>query len=193
MRTHGTRDRILIALTGPRCARELADGLGLHVRAVQTAIGRLAEDNLVDCVTPDLTQARLYSLTGLGRTKRYDLTRENIVDEPPIDWDVYACIQSGSYRRRILTALDGTLTVRQIRKSLVEQGCGMQQSHIHSTLADMQAWDLVTKEDRQGWRTTPAGSTMRNYMLALTNPQTASGAGHRSAADRGAGRSGPAA
>ena len=187
------RDRILIALNGPRCPRELADALALNLRGVQSAINRMAEDNLVECITPELTQARLYALTSLGQTKRYDLTRDQAEAEPPIDWDLYAYIQSGSYRRRILAVLDEASTVRQIRKQLVEQGCGMQQSHIHSTLKNMQKRDLVTKEDRQGWRTTPTGSTMRAYMLKLTSCRTAIGPGNRVGAVQSADRSGPAA
>lgn len=64
------RDAVLAVLDTPRCAREVAERIGAPIKSVQTVLHRLVREGVVQCVTPELRQARLHTTTVIGRVAR---------------------------------------------------------------------------------------------------------------------------
>ena len=62
------RRDILLALAGERLTpREIADETEYYLSHVSNTLSDLADENLVECLTPDRNKGRIYTLTQEGQ------------------------------------------------------------------------------------------------------------------------------
>lgn len=167
------RDQIIVALeAGPRCARELAEAFGKNLRTTHTAMRRLAENHLIECVTPDEAQARLYGLTSAGRVAYYELTGKEPDRQPTVlDLGLYTYVQAGSCRRLVLALLTEPRTVSQITKLGRQRGAKLYNNHVADALSDLEATGLALRDERR-WSLTANGLAIHDHQQRLN--QTAS-------------------
>lgn len=156
-----TRDRVLVELRSPRCAREIRERLGLGRKAVESAIARLARSGLIECLTPRSLQSRLYGPTSLGELLLAELDptgTTRVVEEAILD--LYAWIQAGSYRRWTMKHLTIDLTPKALRKRIVQDCARISANHVHAVLRTFDANSIADRCNGL-WSLTTLGWTLR--------------------------------
>lgn len=157
------RDRVLPWLVTPRCARELSELACVPVKTAQSVLWRSARLGLVACVTPDVRQSRLYRLSPLGSAWIAEAQGEM---PACTEWDEFtlrlrAWVQSGKYRRAVLSTLDGPMTPQGLRKNIrhVLPSLRAGINHVQRTLQSLRDVRLVRTivSRRTLWVRTPLG------------------------------------
>jgi hypothetical protein len=154
------RDALLPLLDAPRCARQLRERSGCKRKAVETAIKRMADQRLVQCITPGLRQSRLYVLTPLGRLIVHEMTGHSVPDLPDLPWPLYAWIQAGTYRRLVLRHLAHPMSPKSLRMSIVAEHKQVGANHVHTVLRDF-AQRGIARNDGRTWSLSPLGEAFR--------------------------------
>lgn len=167
-----TRQRVLILLREPRCAREIRERLpGTHRKQIETALHRLAQDRLAECVTPGVLQSRLYRRTYIG-----DLLVDELIGEPPRPWTVMhddelrtrAYIQAGRYRRLVLRVVgneDDPRTARELRKSVLPVYSRIGMGHVHQALRELMHRGVAVRDEHGRWSLTELGEKLQAIEL----------------------------
>ena len=166
-----TRHRVLLLLGEPRCPREIRERIpGSHRKQIETSLHRLAQDRLIECVTPNIRQSRLYRRTYLGNLLVHELTGEE-----PISWRINtdeefairAYIQAGKYRRFVLRAMDPDReqTPKEIRKSVLPMYRRIGANHVHTVLRGFREHGIAEPDEHRRWSLTELGKTMLDIEL----------------------------
>src|SRR5262245_58243497 len=114
-----TRDRIILELRTPRCAREIRERLGIGRKAAESALSRLAHGGVARCLTPQVRQSRLYGLSALGRLLLAEIDpAPGRLGAAEVPLDLYAWVQAGAYRRLVLRHLTEPLRSKQLRERI---------------------------------------------------------------------------
>jgi len=165
------RDRVLAVLDVPRCAREIADSLGMPANTAQTILGRLAAEGMTRCVTPQVHQARLYGLTTAGRLMRIEQAgHPNRMNAPVMlmdDLALYAWVQAGRYRRLVLQHLHGMMSARVLRQSIMPTYPRLSMTHVYDVLRAFRARGLAVDDPVDGWQLTPQGRRLQHAALSI--------------------------
>lgn len=156
--------QVLRALWSPRCARELAEHLGIPTKSAQTGLLRLQRRGLVACMTPGLRQCRMYARTVRGRLVAGEAGAVPVTVEVP-GWylELHAQLQAGRLRRRLLSALHTAIDSRALRRQLIAAGHSMGMSHLYATLRWLQRHRVVVRDGAGRWGLTPLGERLRRY------------------------------
>lgn len=158
------RDFVLPYLSSPRCPRELREHTGLPRKTVESTLVRATRAGLAMCVTPELRQARLYQLTPIGREwarqSGLPLPAELADELQPSLLRVYSWVQSGYYRRLVLSHLDGAYSVRELRRRILREYQRIGSNHVRATLRDFAAHGLASRNGPL-WELTDTGLTMQ--------------------------------
>ena len=114
------RQRILVRLTQPMAAKQLAKNTGLTRDECSHALATLATRALVVCLNADARRNRLYWLTGLGAACQRRLHTESGCptersDLPRVDWHLYGSV-CHSHRGAVIRALTEPLPPATIKR-----------------------------------------------------------------------------
>jgi len=162
----------LVLLREPRCAREIRERLpGSNRKQIETAIQRLAQDRLVECVVPRVRQSRMYRRSYLGNLLVYELTGET-----PKAWTVWeegelltrAYIQAGRYRRLVLRVLgedDDPRTARELRKSILPMYTRIGMGHVHQALRELRHKGVAKRDGHGRWTLSELGKKLQAIEL----------------------------
>lgn len=164
------RQRMLLLLGTPRCARELFERLeGASLKAVETALQRLARNRYVECATPTQRQSRLYRRTLTG-----DLWIVEFADCPPKpasdylsqnDLNTRSWVQAGKYRRLVLRALDRPMRSKENRKAALQEYERIGANHVHAVLRDFRDRGIAYRNTQGQWILTSLGRRFREIEL----------------------------
>lgn len=160
-----TRHRILAALDGPRCPRELAERTGLHPRAVLTALSRMCTEGMVECLTPSVRQGRLFGPTVVGRLMRRERWASDASPLQESDVLLYAFVQAGVYRRLVIEHLSEPADPKQLRQRICACHPRMGINHVHATLRELRAHGLVLRSNGV-WSLTETGRRLGAHALS---------------------------
>lgn len=166
-----TRNRVLVELRSPRCARELRERLGLGRKAVESAIARLARAGLIECLTPMSLQARLYAPTSLGELLLAEIDPSGttrVVESATLN--LYAWVQAGSYRRWTLKYLTSELSPKALRKRILEDCARIGTSHVHAVLRTFHG-KAIADRCNGIWSLTTLGWTLRDLAFSDVHPE----------------------
>lgn len=165
------RDRVLVELRTPRCAREIREQLGLGRKAVETAMARLTRSGLIQCLTPTSLQSRLYGPTSLGELLLAELDptgTTRVVEEAMLN--LYAWVQAGSFRRWTLKHLTAELTPKALRKRILQNGVRIGSNHLHAVLRTFHAKAIADRCNGL-WSLTTPGWTLRDLAFGDVHPE----------------------
>ena len=160
-----TRDRLLLLLEHPRCARELRERTRMTRKAVESGIQRLVRRRLVRCITPDVRQSRLYERTALGHLLAQEIRPTARRVSATGHASAYAWLQAGSYRRVILRHLAVPLTARELRKLANRQHPRLGANHVHAVLRNFAELGIALRHADSSWSLTRLGETLRDADL----------------------------
>lgn len=159
----GAREIVLPLLAVPRCTREVRERSGLHRKSVDTAIRRAVRAGWARCVTPTLRQARLYTLTPLGRVWVREHQPECALAPSVLEaehLELHAWVQAGRYRRLVLRHLTEPLTTNELRQRILTEYDRIGRDHVRATLRECVAKGLVVKTDSR-WVVTSMSEQLR--------------------------------
>ncbi|MCA9272822.1 MAG: winged helix-turn-helix transcriptional regulator [Phycisphaerales bacterium] len=159
-----TRESVLALLDHPRSPREIAESLGVRVKAVQSSLRRMKNARLVKVLT-EAKQSKLYTLTPLGRILREELCGDDApLEKPHGDLDLYAWVQAGAYRRAALVCLVHPMTTRELRKRVIRLHPRIGANHLHGVMRGFASRGIAVK-DQSVWRLSPLGLRLQRNML----------------------------
>ena len=156
--------RVLLRLEAPRCPRELRERIpNASRKGVETAVRRLLARRLIECVTPELRQSRLYRRTHLGRLLAEELGAPDaeLPDFSESELRVYAWVQAGAYRRETLRAMDGPHTPRRLRRLVLPYHERFGATHLHTVLREFTDRGVAVRDALGMWRLTDLGRRVR--------------------------------
>lgn len=165
-----TRQRVLILLNEPRCAREIRERVpGTRRKQIETVLQRLAQDRLIACVTPEIRQSRLYQRTYLGDLLVFEVLGELAATQVELSRDelrTRAYVQAGRYRRLVLRVVgEDPHTARELRKSILPMYARIGMGHTHQALRELCAKSIVRRDGHGRWTLTGLGEKLQAIEL----------------------------
>lgn len=162
---------MLLLLGEPRCPREIRERIpGSRRKQIETSLHRLAQDRLIECVTPHVLQSRLYRRTYLGNLLVHELTGQE-----PGPWTIHteeeltirAFVQAGRYRRYVLRAMhpDGNQTPKEIRRAVLPMHERIGANHVHQVLREFRTRGIAERDEHRRWSLTALGRKLRAIEL----------------------------
>ena len=143
--TPGMTSLVLLSITQPITATQLARRLDLTFQQCSDALKRLRAKQLVQCLNPYATRSRLYWLTDHGREhRRSSLSSPPIEEFSDADWRLYATV-CFSHRSEVIRTLTAPMQPAQIKRraSFLRPGLRMSANNVRDVVRYLQRHGIV--------------------------------------------------